>query len=64
MKESWSLRWESTGSVDAFDYGKLHETAEAARDAIFNMLNTARAYCDVEITDDQMHMREEAEVDA
>jgi len=49
---------------DGFDYGKFHEAADGANTAIFNVLNIARSYCKVEITDDQIYMREEAEVDA
>lgn len=41
-----------------YGYGILMTTADHGQTAIFNVLNKARAYCKVEITDDEIHMRE------
>jgi len=60
----WEAPSDSTSVPRSFDYGKLHEATDTAAEAIFNVLNTARSYCNVEITNEQMHMREEAKADA
>jgi len=51
-----------SGEVDGHDLGRLSEAADVAEGAIFNVLNTARSYCKVAISDGEMHMREEVEV--
>lgn len=59
-KECGSLRWEereNSRDPDGFDYGRLAEAADNAAGAVFNVLNVARAYCGVEITEEQMHNR-------
>lgn len=47
------------GQVDGHDLGRLSEASDIAEGAIFNVLNTAHSYCQVEIPDVLMHMRDE-----
>lgn len=42
---------------DAFNFGKLAETLDAAEGAIFNVLNIAQSYCKIDLTDEQIHNR-------
>lgn len=49
--------------VDGHDLGKLGEACDAAQSAIFNVLNIARSYCHVPITDEQMHNHKPEEVE-
>lgn len=41
--------------VTAWDLGRLSEAASAGDDAIFHVLATARASCNVKMTDAQLH---------
>lgn len=45
---------------DAFNFGKLAETLDAAEGAIFNALNIAASHCGITLTDEQIHNRAKA----
>lgn len=44
-------------SENAGDLGRLSQACESAEWSVFTVLNIARAYCNVEISDDVIHNR-------
>jgi hypothetical protein len=52
------------GSRSIMACGRLAQAADTAETAIFRVLNIARSYADVAITDDEMHNRQPEAVEA
>jgi hypothetical protein len=55
-RQAWEV--EPHAGVDAHGLGRLSAAAEAAEAALFNVLNTARSFCAVDIPDELIFNRE------
>jgi hypothetical protein len=55
----WDAREAGVGEPDSFDWGYLSAAADHAEESIFGVLNIARSYCHFDISDEDMHMRQE-----
>lgn len=62
-KQATSESYSEDSVWQPFDCGKLAEACDSAEGAMFNVLNVARSYLGIKLTDEQIHNRpQETEV--